>query len=195
MTSVLCSLPKHLSLFTISSWYLAAGGGLLWCSAPPHVSPPFLVDYSFNLLKAKASVGWSNRSGGMGWGDAGKQLAFTNAVGAVKYGSHISTCVRLCVHLRRHACTPPTHTIQRAHTVISLQESGALVCMCCLRVGALGGGLAWVGLCAPLTPAWQAPNCIQGPWCRFLLQTVAHTQEILMLSRTCRYWLAVFFLP
>lgn len=195
MTSVLCSLPKHLSLFTISSWYLAAGGGLLWCSAPPHVSPPIPGGLFLQFVKSQSLRGMVQSQRRDGVGDAGKQLAFTNAVGAVKYGSHISTCARLCVHLRRHACTPPTHTIQRAHTVISLQESGALVCMCCLRVGALGGGLAWVGLCAPLTPAWQAPNCIQGPWCRFLLQTVAHTQEILMLSRTCRYWLAVFFLP
>ncbi len=87
-----------------------------------------------------------------GVGDAGEQLAFTNAVGAVKYGSHISTCVRLYVHMQRHthirACTPPTHiqhTIQREHTVISLQESGAFGCMClfvhvCVLRGARMGG-------------------------------------------------------
>lgn len=59
--------------------------------------------------------------------DAGKQVAFTNAVGVVKYGSRISTRVRLhtqdththtqaCKHgARRHqrvclsVCTAPVH--------------------------------------------------------------------------------------
>lgn len=41
-------------------------------------------------------------------------------------------------------------------------------------------GAAWcqpgarVGMCVPLTPVWQASNCIPSPRCRFLPQTVEH---------------------
>ena len=148
MTSVLCSLPKHLSLFTISSWYLAAGG-LLWCShfaaLPPHVSPPFLVDYSFNLLKAKASVGRSNRSGGMGWGMQGSswhlQMLWVQwNMGAIF--QHVWGCA--CTCLDTHIHLPHTHNSEGAHCH---QSAGVR----CTRVhvlfacGCIRGGLhGWV---------------------------------------------------
>lgn len=91
-------------------------------------------------------------------------------MGVVKYGSHISTCVSAVgTHARRHGCmfgsalTPPTHgaSVGALSSVCACQVCAGGVCasQVCAGVFVWGfvcvhwGELAWVGLCAPLTPA------------------------------------------
>lgn len=121
-------------------------------SAPPPSQPPIPGGLFLQFVKSQSLRGMVQSQERDGVGDAGEQLAFTNAVGAVKYGSHISTCVRLYVHMQTHTHTGHAHlphTIQMEHIVISLQESGAFVCVClCMCVCVKGGSHGWV--CAHL---------------------------------------------
>lgn len=126
MTSVSCSLLEHLSLFTISSLIFGSRG----CShftALPHTChpfsppdrhthtpppPPFLVDYSFNFLKAEASIGMVQlQERGIGWG-------CWKAVGIYKccerseiWEPYFNTCEAECA--RTPSCT---QTRVRRHT-------------------------------------------------------------------------------
>jgi len=129
--------------------------GLLWCShftALPRPSSPIPGGLFLQFVKSQSLCGMVQSQERDGVGDEGKQLAFTNAVGAVKYGNHISTCARL--HTQRHTHThththtqaspPPASHIDRAHNSegTHCQHAAGEICVsvCVWGGGACMGG-------------------------------------------------------